>query len=160
MLFGIILTLVAAALLAAGIYVCARYGVRVVRCKIREVSSRFLIVIAVFFALLLAAVYCYDYISVLLKDVLSAETIDSLRETVKLFFGTTSIFASVKALLLSCVMLGLLSCITFGLGGMVFMPQTDYSESISVAVNGGRYDGIVWDVAERKSFLSYSGYIS
>jgi len=160
MIFKIILILIAVVLIAAGFYVSKRYGVGVVRKKIREFSSRCIIVLGVFVALLLSAVYCYDYVSVILKDALSAEAVDSIRETVKFFFGTTSVFASIKTLLLSCVMLGLLSCITFGLDGIVFMPQTQYSDSNPVTVNAERSDGAEWDFVGGKLFLSYSRYIS
>lgn len=160
MIFKIILVLIAITLLAAGFYVCKRYGVAVVRKKIREFSSRCMVVLAIFAALLISAIYCYDYISVILKDALSAEAVDGIRETARLFFGTTSVFASIKTLLLSCVMLGLLSCITFGLEGIVFMPQTKYCDSDPVAIKEERNEGAERNFSGGKLFLSYSGYIS
>lgn len=158
--FVALICLIAAATVIGAVYCCVRFGFAETRRLVRKTSSRMLVVFVAFAVMLISAVYCYDYLSVLVKDVLTTGAAKEFSETVKLFFGTSSVFASVKALLISCVMLGLLSCVTLGLSCLNEFNYTVEGGGQWIICGAENRVAHYEKVSVVKPFLTFAKYIS
>lgn len=103
---------------------------------------------------------CYSNISGLLKDVLSANSIASLKTIVKLFFGVDSAFAALQMLALYSIMASFVSCLVFAVGMIINIVYLTHLKVSRTTFDGNRQNFEDLDWHWTPTFKLYSKYNS
>lgn len=120
------------------IYLAKNYGknliaftrVFVKRAALYMMSFSWIIVIA---AVLMLA--CYSGLSGLLKDILSVNSVDSIKGLVRLIFGVDSAFVALQTVALYSLMLSFVSCLCLSVGLVVRFVHGIFLKTIGKTLN-------------------------